>query len=321
MAPVCARSRRLGFTLVELLVVIAIIGILVGLLLPAVQAAREAARRMQCTNNLKQIALALHNYESAMKRFPQETYYNQRADGSFFYGSWIPQILPFFEQSALANLYDHNSSFFEPNNRQAIETKLQLFECPASPGGTQLTKKLRMRLSSGWVIQEDRGAFTADYAGQRGINAATYRIYVPGGTSPANEGIFTQEKGATIASIADGTSNTIIIHESAGRANWLRRDRTQRTLVSNPPEFGGWFDYWAGPCAGWMYGFEDNGLTTLGPRFINASNKWANPFSFHVGGVNIALADGSVRSLSDTMNNVTFIGLTTLNSGEVLQEF
>ncbi|HAH44033.1 MAG TPA: prepilin-type cleavage/methylation domain-containing protein, partial [Planctomycetaceae bacterium] len=157
------RTRR-GFTLIELLVVIAIIAILIALLLPAVQQAREAARRTQCKNNLKQIGLALHNYVGTHRTFPLETYYGQRADGSYHYSSWIPQILSYFDQAALGNLYDHDSSFWDLNNQDAIEKKLTLFECPSTPGGTQMTPELRMRLSSGWSIDSDRGAFTSDYA-------------------------------------------------------------------------------------------------------------------------------------------------------------
>ncbi len=313
--------RRQGFTLIELLVVIAIIAILIALLLPAVQQAREAARRTQCKNNLKQIGLALHNYADTHSIFPLETYYGLRANGTHFYGSWIPQTLAYFDQAALGNLYDHNSSFFEPGNRAAIETRLTLFECPSTPGGTQLTSTLRMRNPGGWEIVNDRGAFTSDYAGQRGLNAATYSLYVPGAVSPQNEGIFTGDAGTRFRNITDGTTNTIIVHESAGRNEWLRRDNVSRQVVRNPPEFGGWFDYWAGPCAGWMYGFEDDGVTTKGPRFINASNKWANPWSFHTGGVTVAMADGSVRFLSDNMSNLVFIAICTDSGNEITGEF
>ncbi len=313
-------ARITGFTLVELLVVIAIIGVLVALLLPAVQQAREAARRMQCSNHLKQVGLALHTYAGTHGIFPLETYYSQRGDGSHYYNSWIPQLLPHFEQTALANLYDHNFSFFDDENRPAIETKLTLFECPSTPGGTQMTPELRLRSTSGWQILTDRGAYTTDYAGQRGIHSGTHRIYMPEAGNDSHLGIFGGGgSGRKFRDIRDGTTNTIIVHESAGRAQWLRRDRG--TLIAANPEFGGWFDYWAGPAAGWMYGFEDDGLTTRGPRFLNASNKWANPFAFHPGGVQVALADGSVRFLSETTNNTIFISLCTYAGGEVIGDY
>src|SRR5690606_34665157 len=196
-----------------------------------------------------------------------------------------------------------------------------LFECPSTPGGTQMTTTLRLRDSSGWQILTHRGAFTADYAGQRGIHSSTFRVYVPGGTSPTNEGIFGGGgTGTRFRDITDGTTNTIIVHESAGRSEWLINDRVNNQLIRNPPEFGGWFDYWSGPCAGWMYGFEDDGVTTRGPRFINASNKWANPLAFHPGGVQVAMTDGSVRFLSEQIDILTFIALCTRSGGEVTGE-
>ncbi|MBW3538916.1 MAG: DUF1559 domain-containing protein [Planctomycetes bacterium] len=236
--------------------------------------------------------------------------------------SWIPQILPYFDQATLGDLYNDDFAFFEPPNRPAIETKLALFECASTPGGTQMTSTLRMRTASGWQIRTDRGAFTSDYAGQRGIHPGTHRIYAPGAAANSNLGIFGGGgSGRRFRDVTDGTTNTIIVHESAGRYQWLRRDRVSGSVVARPPEFGGWFDYWAGPSAGWMYGFEDNGLTTRGPRFLNASNKWANPFSFHTGGVQVALADGSARFLSDNMSNLVFIALCTRAGGEVVGEF
>ncbi|UUO08916.1 DUF1559 domain-containing protein [Blastopirellula sp. J2-11] len=308
-----------GFTLVELLVVIAIIGVLIALLLPAVQQAREAARRMQCSNNLKQIGLALHNYAGTHGTFPLESYVSEYPDGNYYYNSWIPCLLPYFEQSALANLYDQNYAFFDVKNQEAIETKLNVFECPSTPGGTQLTPELRYRDSSGFNIDSDRGGWTTDYAGQRGIHSSTHAIYAPGAGSTNHLGVFGGGgTGRKFRDITDGTTNTIIVHESAGRAQWLHRDNGE--LISANPEFGGWFDYWAGPSAGWMYGFEDDGVTKKGPRFINASNKWANPLSFHTGGIEVALTDGSVRFLSDTTNNNVFIALCTYSGGEVFSE-
>ena len=123
---ISTRSRRAGFTLVELLVVIAIIGILVGLLLPAVQAAREAARRMQCGNNLKQLGLALHNYESATKRLP-----SGRADitGLSAFGA----LMPYMEQSNVYQLIDFNVSGTHVNNTAARAAIIQTLLCPSDP--------------------------------------------------------------------------------------------------------------------------------------------------------------------------------------------
>jgi len=315
------KSNSRGFTLIELLVVIAIIAILIALLLPAVQQAREAARRTQCKNNLKQIALALHNYESTHSIFPLETYSGGKNKYGNYYGSWVPQLLSYFEQAGLANIYDHNYSFYDPENRKAIETKLVLFECPSSPGGTQMTTKLRTLPTGTEVVLTDRGAYTADYAAQRGIHGSTYPVYVPGGTSPANLGLFGGGTAKRMRDITDGTTNTICVHESAGRAKWIFRNRVTGQTVTQDPDFSGWFDYWAGPCTGWMYGYADDGQTTRGPRFINGSNRYANPFSFHTGGTQVALCDGSVRFLSENMSNLTFIALCTVSAGEVVGEF
>lgn len=137
------RKQRPGFTLVELLVVIAIIGILVGLLLPAVQAAREAARRMQCSNNLKQLGLAIHNYESTFSTFPPGYFVDSRLNAQM----WGTMVLPFIEQTALDAQYDSRVPTFNESaalgydnvalqiNLLAVQTPLATFVCPSAPGG------------------------------------------------------------------------------------------------------------------------------------------------------------------------------------------
>lgn len=306
--------RRSAFTLIELLVVIAIIGILVSLLLPAVQAAREAARRMQCQNNLKQIGLALHNYATAHGSFPSHTYYSPRSDGSFHYSGWVPQILPYFEQASLGDLYDFRASFFDPQNQQAIETKLALFECPSTPGGAELIPYVRHRDSSGWHIDDDRGAYASDYAGNRGYNDP---VIMPGVPAAARLGMFDGRENVGFEDVTDGLSNTMLVLESAGRAHWYVNGR----MYDPEPNFGGWFDYWAGTNSGWAYGFQDDGLTRFGPRVINASNKWANPYAFHAAGINTVLADGSVRFVAEQMDAVTFFSACSRAGGEVNSEF
>jgi prepilin-type N-terminal cleavage/methylation domain-containing protein len=319
--------RRPGFTLIELLVVIAIIAILVAMLLPAVQQVREAARKAQCQDHLHNIAIALHNYAGTHMTFPLETYYGPRGDGSFFYGSWVPQILDHFEQSPLSNVYDHRASFFEPENRTAIETKLDLFECPSTPGGAQLTSTLRGRFSGGWQILTDRGAYTSDYAAQRGIHGNTMDVFVPTAGDGQNNGIFGGGgSGTRFADITDGTTNTICVHESAARNQIYANGR----MIQDFPEFGGWFDYWAGPNAGWMYGWTQygwddgswsSGSTKYGPKFINVTNYYASPYSFHPGGAQAALTDGAVKFLNENMHNLTFIALCTKAGGEVTGQY
>ena len=119
-------SRRNGFTLVELLVVITIIGILIALLLPAVQAARESARQLQCSNNLKQLALACHNFENANRGLPL-------LYSSSLQLGWITQVLPYFEQGNLCEKYNFNQPWFDASNADAVRQRIPVFECPTSP--------------------------------------------------------------------------------------------------------------------------------------------------------------------------------------------
>lgn len=306
--------RRNAFTLVELLVVIAIIGVLVSLLLPAVQAAREAARRMQCQNNLRQTGLALHNYATTHGSFPSHTYYSPRPDGSYHYSGWVPQILPFFEQANLGELYDFRHSFFDLQNQPAIETKLPMFECPSTPGGAGLIPSVRHRSSSGWNIDTSRGAYASDYSGNRGYNNP---VIMPGISKAARLGMFDEGTNIGFQEVTDGTSNTLMVFEAAGRAHWYVNNR----MESEEANFGGWHDYWAGTNSGWVYGFQDDGKTRNGPRPINATNKWGNPYAFHAGIINSVLVDGSVRTISETVNAVTFYSACSRAGGEVNTEF
>ncbi len=211
--------KRYAFTLVELLVVIAIIGILVGLLLPAVQAAREAARRMQCSNNLKQMGLAMLNYESANKRFPNNNPVVARTPGqSIIQGPWTYAILPYMEQNAIYQAYDVNRGFSETPNRQFLTASLPMYKCPSSPVPA-ITSFVAVSPS----FAPDRAAtggnrFDAtivEYASALSVLEPPMNVPPAGFVRP--RGFLAQYTASnSIPVITDGLSNTIMFGESAG---------------------------------------------------------------------------------------------------------
>ena len=212
-----SKNRFKGFTLVELLVVIAIIGILVGLLLPAVQAAREAARRMQCSNNLKQLGLAMHNYENAHRIFPSGYI---RTSGGAGWG-WGALVLPFIEQQAMndqlqvtrANL-DTILATPPANMTVLMQTPLSSFRCPSDTGSDgdilPLAPRGRNAFNPGGIQPA-----VANYKGSAGILSPQHE---PGGSGQAvprdSRGVFVGNVKVRIADVSDGTSNTIAIGEA-----------------------------------------------------------------------------------------------------------
>lgn len=182
---------RAGFTLVELLVVLAIIGILIGLLLPAVQSVREASRRMQCQNNLRQIGLALHNYHAAFRKFPPGgiEVRPEFADGKQF--AWSAFLLPFLEQSAVYVLIDFDRPFDDPVNDEAAASVIETFLCPSTS---------RLKLQS-------RGRGVTDYGGIYGE-----RIFT---NNQPPRGVMIHDKAIRFRDISDGTSRTLAVSEDA----------------------------------------------------------------------------------------------------------
>lgn len=315
--------RQSGFTLVELLVVIAIIGILVGLLLPAVQSAREAARRMQCSNNLKQLALALHNYESAFGFFPPSRLgasvaIEGRGSGSSSYQSWPTLILPFVEQSNLQNLMNFNSAWSSLANRPAVGTQLPLMTCPSAPGSD--------RVDEYWVA----GAAAGDYGSINEIKDKVYPrvLNLPDPGDNARAGVLAKDVRNPIRDITDGTSNTLMIAEAAGQpAVWTSRGPLTPALFPSYTDdkavlFNGGVVAadgigWADPDCGFsINGATQDGLTKYGPFMINAINV-SEVFAFHPAGANFAQADGSVRFVGQTVDAFTFVAAVTRAGGEV----
>lgn len=305
------KSLRNGFTLVELLVVIAIIGILIGMLLPAVQAVREAARRAQCLNNLRQIGLAMHNYESAYMVLPQSRPFDLAGNRM----SWCVVVLDFIEQGNLANLYDKNVMWNAGSNVVAGQTVVPSFICPSSPVGNE-------RFPAWGTGSPVDGSVMgpSDYLVMHRVRHRFYRangVPNPNGTAD-NRGVLVADEPTPFSAIYDGTSNTILVMESAGRPNWFLFRGDQGTPLPRPEGFG-WSDPDGG--AGSMDGTSRttgavNGSSGTGTGIMNINND-SEPNSFHPGGMNIANADGSSRLITDSISAAAFIALMTPDGGEV----
>ena len=349
-----SRLRR-GFTLIELLVVIAIIAILIALLLPAVQQAREAARRTQCLNNLHQVGIAFHNYHDTYQMFPRPAYMGLRISTGLVLqqcSTWAVQCLPYIDQANVSAVYDSTLSPFDAPNLVAVETVIPMLLCPSAPRTNQIveyTIPAGTTLSGSlpptgvdWVF---RGG-AMDYAaitGVRGNLANLAYANFPAGAGGQRHGYGTWAIAITdfpaasdggeesrIRDIVDGTSNTMCIGEVAARNVLYRRGRpitdpaepTGEVIAQQLAGGGGWADPWAGEL--WVEGRLYDGLpgTDGGPCAINCSNfRGAGLYSFHASGAHILLCDGSSRFLSENVDAFVLAGLITSTKGEVFGDF
>ena len=318
------RSRKQAFTLVELLVVIAIIGILVGLLLPAVQAAREAARRMQCSNNLKQLGLAMLNYESTYKRLPGGV-------GRFgcCWGTWQVAVLPYMEQNALYNLYqNHGGSdpirYSSAVNRPVVSTRIPTLTCPSDTPNAPI---LNITSHNYAVNYGNTSFFQTAIPTTPPVNflGAPFSAYTgstsdDGPRNAAEAATFTRFYGRhmALATITDGTSNTIMAAEVLqGRQTDLRG-----------------FTWWGG-ASGIVTYMAPN---TSAPDVITGGNctplatnprmpcttsttasrpRMMGARSLHTGGVQVVFCDGHVSFITDSVDYVNWNAMGTAAGGEV----
>jgi prepilin-type N-terminal cleavage/methylation domain-containing protein/prepilin-type processing-associated H-X9-DG protein len=296
---------RRAFTLIELLVVIAIIAVLIGLLLPAVQKVRAAAARIQCANNLKQIGLAMLNFEGANGGLPPRRMGYLIATNPK--RGWGPAILPYIEQGNLAAIYNYSLNFYDPGNNAAIIVPVSTFSCPAAPNPRTVT-----------VVEGTETATGAagDYFGPNSFQSALYGDQALSGNNTVTA--MQDEKIRKLLDITDGTSNTLLITEQAGRPNFYiyRVQQASNLGLSNYNNWGPWASYQVFIFQ--IYGAD--GITADGPGgpcVINCNNSHG-VYSFHDSGANAVFVDGSVHFLTTALNPNVLFGLVTINGGEII---
>ena len=333
------KKTNRAFTLVELLVVIAIIGVLVGLLLPAVQAAREAARRMQCSNHLKQIALACHNYQSAFKRLPPSALVDLETTSTGNNGSWgvHGRILPFLEQG---NVFEKVDLSLAWDGQSVIDgLKIPTYACPSDPGSGEVR-----------VFSDSRPSL---YPTNYGFNFGRWFVFDPA-TQEGGDGMFFPNRFLDFRDCLDGTSHTLLTAEVKSWTPYKRNGGPSTTVMpTNQSEteaiVASGVQFKNTGHTEWPDGrVHHTGFTVTRPPNSNAEytnagqlheqmdfNSWqegkngaaGNPTyaiitsrSHHIGLVNVAKVDGSVSSITDSIDTEIWHALGTRYGGEVIEE-
>ena len=311
-------KRPNGFTLIELLVVIAIIAVLIALLLPAVQQAREAARRSQCKNNMKQLGIAMHNYHDSLSVFPPGGFSEMAADNAEAGKNWMHMLLPYFDQGTLYNAltpYFSNGSKSRDWPQASITTKISALMCASDPGTGRTTF----------------GGTSYGFCGNYAMCAGS-TDFGTGATVGKNlNGMFYTKSSTRIRDVTDGTSNTIM-----GGELIVVPDATGISFcTASGYDYRG--AYYNNGNSGFLFETQNPPNTTVPDKTWNActvptsglapcticdgSQNAIAPRSFHTGGAHMVMGDGAVRFVSNNISTTVFQALGSRALGEVVGDF
>lgn len=323
---------RDGLTLIELLVVIGIIGVLAAMLLPAVQSSRSSARKLQCTNNLRQVGLAILNYEAIHKIIPSlwnGTRYKEPRGvvDEFYFHSWQTPLLPALEEASLYDRIDISLSPTHPDNQPNLNTSISVLVCPSTPDLESKVTDIYV-----WPDSDDRNEFATELAGTAARTDYEVILGVETVVTPKRDGAHDQRgvqfgawgepeyddeanqvlgyRIAKMSHLIDGVSKTMLITERAGRPNEYNNGTLVETWSFGEGSMDNHQAAWGiSTHTGWIQKRESFG--------VNQSNVHG-PYSFHSSGANVVMADGSVRYLSEELNEVTLNALITRAGNEIV---
>ena len=312
------RPARRGFTLIELLVVIAIIGVLIALLLPAIQAAREAARRSQCLNNMKQIALGMHNYHDTNGSFPIGRQDAPRR-------TWTFSILPAVEQSTLFNALNFATDFYQPPNTTVIFMAVSVFDCPSDPNSNAIEEpnSAYPRAKGNMVVNFGNTHYDQD----RANNPFAGPLNTPGQTSTLfRDAPFNANKAFGLRDMTDGTSTTLLLSEIIVGVNDQNNNSDHRGDLYNNDHNCFHFNVYSAPNStilpDWMQGYclypNRSNPPCVDSTNLSPSESFNAARSYHSGGVNAAMGDGSVRFFKNTIALVPWRALGTMSGNETI---